>query len=158
MISFLIAAQRQSVRAKTWVSMFITLLGVTFLIATAVSALVTYIFAKPIANILGRIVADRISSAWVRYLYFAIFVVGISSGVRIYSLEQYVTPRPNDKQLQVVELTHDRWILEIYRTIIETLQGIAWLLLVFFVFALIAYVIVRAFEAKREGAGARHEP
>jgi hypothetical protein len=26
------------------------------------------------------------------------------------------------------------------------------------VFALIAYVIVRAFEAKREGADARHEP
>src|SRR5262249_44064076 len=113
---------------------------------------------KPIADILGRIVADRISSAWVRYLYFAIFVVGISSGVRIYSLEQYVMPRLNDKQPQVVELTHDRWILEIYRTIIETLQGIAWLLLVFFVFPLIAYLIARAFEPRRERVGARPEP
>lgn len=34
-------------------------------------------------------------------------------------------------------------MLEIYRTVIEALQSIAWMLLVFFVFALIAYVIVR---------------
>jgi len=31
----------------------------------------------------------------------------------------------------------------------ETLQGIAWLLLVFFIFALIAYVIVRIFESRK---------
>ena len=47
-------------------------------------------------------------------------------------------------------VTRDRWILEVYRTVIGTLQGLAWMLLVFFVFALIAYVIVRASEAKRK--------
>jgi hypothetical protein len=36
------------------------------------------------------------------------------------------------------------------RTVIETLQGIAWMLLVFFVFALVVYIIVRAFELKRQ--------
>jgi hypothetical protein len=40
-------------------------------------------------------------------------------------------------------------VLEIYRTLIGTLQGNAWLLLVFFVAALIAYVIVRGFELRR---------
>jgi hypothetical protein len=44
--------------------------------------------------------------------------------------------------------------LEVYRTIIESLQGIAWLLLVFFVIALLAYVIVRIFEMKRGKAAA----
>ena len=43
----------------------------------------------------------------------------------------------------------ERWILEVYRTIIESLQGIAWMLLVFFVAALIAYVVVRLGELKR---------
>jgi hypothetical protein len=58
--------------------------------------------------------------------------------------------RPLDSREQILQLTQDRWVLEIYRTIIETLQGIAWLLLVFFVFALIAYVIVRVFELKQK--------
>ncbi len=47
-------------------------------------------------------------------------------------------------------LSFDRWIFELYRAAIETLQGIAWMLLVFFAFALIAYVIVRLGEARKE--------
>jgi hypothetical protein len=47
-------------------------------------------------------------------------------------------------------LSFDRWIFELYRAAIETLQGIAWMLLVFFVFALIAYVIVRIGEGRKE--------
>jgi len=39
-------------------------------------------------------------------------------------------------------------VLELYQTAIETLQGIAWMLLVFFMFALVAYVIVRIAETK----------
>jgi len=77
----------------------------------------------------------------------AIYVVGISSGVRIWSLENYITPRSNTTP---VELTRDRWVLEVYRTIIESLQGLAWVLLVFFVVALIAFVIVRAFELRHK--------
>jgi len=53
------------------------------------------------------------------------------------------------KDEAIIELTRDRWILALYRTIDGSLQGIAWLLLVFFIFALIAFVIVRAFELKK---------
>ena len=53
----------------------------------------------------------------------------------------------NDKKI-VIELTQERWVLEIYRTIIETLQGLAWMMLVFFMVSLIAYVIVRWSEVK----------
>jgi len=81
---------------------------------------------------------------------FAIYVVGVSKGVRVWELERYITPARFDEKARVLELTQERWVLEIYRTIIETLQGIAWLLLVFFVFALIAYVIVRVFELKHK--------
>lgn len=127
--------------------MFITLLIVTFAIAFVVSSLVVLMFNKSLNSILGRIISDKISSAWSKYLKFAIYVTGISSGVRIYSLEKYIT-RPEFKGSEIVILNAERWVLEVYRTIIGTLQGVAWMLLVFFIFALIAYVITRAFELK----------
>ncbi|PKN51191.1 MAG: hypothetical protein CVU55_13760 [Deltaproteobacteria bacterium HGW-Deltaproteobacteria-13] len=129
--------------------MFIALLGVTFLVSLIVSFIVIKSFSTPLDNILKRIIADEISGAWLKYLKFAIIVVGVSSGVRIHQLEKYITPWIGDEKQRVVELTGNRWILELYRTVIETLQGIAWLLLVFFVIALIAYVIVRLAETRR---------
>jgi len=128
--------------------MFVTLLVVTFAISLLVSFLVIQIFKRAIAGILDRIVAEEISSAWLRYLMFALYVVGISGGVRVWDLEKYITPRP--EEAEAIVLNADRWILEVYRTAIGTLQGIAWMLLVFFVFALIAYVLVRGLEGRRE--------
>ena len=132
--------------------MFITLLIVTFVIAFVVSSIVVLVFNKPLDKILARIISDEISKAWLKYLKFAIYVTGISSGVRINDIEKYIT-RPMLEHAEIVQLTAERWILEVYRTVIGTLQGIAWMLLVFFVFALIAYVIVRAFELKKARTG-----
>ncbi len=131
--------------------MFITLLIVTFVIAFVVSSIVVLVFGRPVNNILTRIIADKISSAWSRYLKFAIYITGISSGVRIWELEKYIT-KPRYEGSEIVRLNAERWVLEVYRTVIGTLQGVAWMLLVFFVFALIAYVIVRAFELKKSKA------
>lgn len=131
--------------------MFIALLGVTFLVSLFVSFIVIRSFSNPLDGILKRIIADEISGAWLKYLKFAIIVVGVSSGVRIRQLEKYITPWRGDEDQRVVELTGNHWILELYRTVIETLQGIAWLLLVFFVIALIAYVIVKFTETRRTG-------
>ncbi|WP_423679518.1 MULTISPECIES: hypothetical protein [unclassified Undibacterium] len=132
--------------------MFLTLLLVTFAVAVAVALLVSRMFTQPIDMILKRIIADAISAAWLKYMKFAILVVGISSGVRIYELEKYIVPARFDKENKLLELTSERWILEIYRTIIATLQGIAWMLLLFFVCALIAYVVVRVAEMRRRQA------
>ncbi len=114
--------------------MFLTLLLVTFVVSVVVSIIVARMFAGPID---------------LRYMKFAILVVGVSAGVRVYELEKYISPARFDKEAKILELTQDRWILELYRTVIEALQGIAWLLLVFFVVALVAYVIVRIAEMKR---------
>jgi hypothetical protein len=138
--------------------MFPTLLLVTFVVALAVSTGMALVFARPIKGILNRLIADEIGVAWFRYLNFAILVVGVSAGVRIYALEKYITPLPGDKDAKIIELTSDRWVLELYRTVIETLQGIAWLLLVFFAFALIAYAIVRSGELKRGSANSTPKP
>ncbi|MGH8666268.1 MAG: hypothetical protein ACREUX_18560 [Burkholderiales bacterium] len=129
--------------------MFLLLLLVTLLVALAVSLIVVWMFARPVDSILKRIISDDISSAWLRYLKFAMMVVGVSAGVRIYEIEKYITPQRGDKEARILDLTSERWILELYRTVIEALQGIAWMLLVFFVFALIAYVIVRFTEMRR---------
>jgi hypothetical protein len=133
--------------------MFITLLVTTFVIAFIVSTIVVLLFARPINKILDRIISDQISRAWSKYLKFAIYVTGISSGVRIWNLEQYIT-KPHYEGSEIVQLTGERWVFEVYRAIIGTLQGDAWMLLVFFIFALVAYVIVRAFEMKHKAKDA----
>jgi len=127
--------------------MFMTLLAVTFVTSLLICFLITLVFSKSIREILGRIVGDEIGHTWARYIKFAIYVVGVSGGVRIHSLEQYITPRP--KEEEPIMLNLDRWVLELYRTIIGSLQAIAWMLLVFFVFSLIAFAIVRIFETTR---------
>ncbi len=126
--------------------MVVTLLVSTFVIAFAVASLVVFIFTKPIDGILKRVVPADISYAWARYLRFAIYVVGIGGGVRTFALEKYMTLQ--DPYKEIVPLTSDRWLLEIYETVIGTLQSVAMVLLVFFVFALIAVVLVRIFETR----------
>lgn len=127
--------------------MFFTLLIITFLIALAVSYGVVRLFDRPIASILHRIVEEELGGAWQRYIKFAAYVVGISSGVRIHQLERYISAPQKDAEILL--LTSERWTLEVYRTIIETLQGIAWMLLVVFVVALVAYVFAKGFELKQ---------
>lgn len=130
--------------------MFLVLLALTLGVALATSALVVFFFNRPIRQILDRIIGESIAAGWHRFLLFAIFVVGVSSGVQIWKLEQYVHPErfgPEGAE-RVLPLDAPSIGLEIYRTIIQTLQGVAWALLVFFVVALIAFAIVRRGEAK----------
>ena len=127
--------------------MFLALLVITFVIATIVSFGVVIAFRKPIKLIFDRIIQDKISDVWKKYIPFAALVVGISGGVRINQLERYISAQHKDKEILV--LNPERWTLEIYRTIIETLQSLAWMYLVVFIVALIAYVLVRGFELRR---------
>ncbi len=124
--------------------MFIGLLVATFAVSLAVCFIVVRLFRNPVESILARIVEEGLAYAWTRYLTFAILVTGLSGGVRIWDLEKYISPQPD----MVLELNGARWVLEVYRTVIGTLQSIAWMLLVFFIFALIAYVITRGMEMR----------
>jgi|SRR5690349_4360931 hypothetical protein len=131
--------------------MFLLLLFATFAVAFGVSFAVMWLFTKPIDSVLQRIIADEISAAWSKYMKFAILVVGVSTGVPVHDLERYVSATLGGREVQsAASLGFDRWIFELYRAAIETLQGIAWMLLVFFVFALIAFVIVRIGEMRSE--------
>jgi hypothetical protein len=124
----------------------ITLLAVTFVISLAVSLLIAALFRAPVRAIMRRIVADELGEAWVRYLTLAVVVIGVSGGVQVWNLEKYLNPAKDQAPLV---LNGDRWVLEIYRTVIGTAQAVTWMLLVFFVFALIAFVLVRNAERRQ---------
>jgi len=126
---------------------FLLLLIVTLLIAVSVSAIVIFFFRKPIDKIFSRIIGEDIAVAWRKFLMFALFVVGVSSGVNIWKLERFITPV--ETGVEKITLTAEYWGLEIYRTIIQTLGGMAWALLVFFVIALIAFVMVKRRETAK---------
>ena len=128
--------------------MFITLLIVNLVVAFLVSLTIAKFFQKPVNKILQRLVGEEIYLTWSRYILFAIYVVGISGGVRIWDLEKYITPQTQGGM--VIQLTSERWVLEIYRTIVGALQSDAWMLLVFFIFALLAFVIVKGLELRKQ--------
>lgn len=77
------------------------------------------------------------------------------TAVRLYELERYITPQQID--IGILTLSGERWILEIYRTLIASLQSIAWMYLLVFIVALIAYVLVRGFALKRGVAAVTKE-
>lgn len=129
--------------------MFVSLLAVTFVVSIVVCYILARVFRAPINRILQRLITEEIYRAWSRYLTFALYVVGISGGVQVWKLERYVMAEKADEV--VLELSPERWVLEVYRTVIGTMQSVAWMLLVFFLFALIAYVIVKGRELKRSG-------
>jgi hypothetical protein len=124
--------------------MFVLLLVVTFSLATAASYVVTRMFDKPLAGIIARLIPDELSVAWHRYVLFGLYLIGVNGGVRIWEFQKYVLPIGAARDTLI--LTPDRWALEVYRTLMGTLQSTAQVLLLLFICALIGYVIVRARE------------
>jgi hypothetical protein len=123
--------------------MFVALLVASFVLALVMSATVAWLFAKPIDGILHRFLGDRISATLSKYLRFATVVVGISAGTRVRPLEEYIAAPSYNKADLRAALTQEFWALELYRTFVATLQGIALMFFVVAVVAIIALVIVR---------------
>lgn len=126
---------------------FLTLLIALLAIASVIAWLVTLFFRKPIDSIFNRVIGESIATAWRKFITFALFVVGISSGVDVWKLERFI--QPVSENAPKVELTPEYWGLEIYHTIIGTLGGMAWALLLLFLAMLIAFLIVRRQDSRR---------
>ncbi|POZ63292.1 hypothetical protein [Chromobacterium alticapitis] len=121
----------------------------TILAVAAVAAIAAARFFDPaVAKILGRAIGEELAFAWRKYVFFAIVVSGISGGVRPWSLERYLAPAPGKGSTQLA-LGGERWMLELFQAFISTLQSIAWVVLLFFLCAMLAYVIMRAVEFRR---------
>ena len=129
--------------------MFYFLILGNFVLVMCVSLLVMKVFSKSVDRILQRIIKDDISLEWSKYIKFSALVVGISSGMPTYSLSQYL-PNENVEKFKPLVLTSERMVLEIYQTVIETLQGMAYAYCLFFVIALLAYVVIKRGEHKNQ--------
>ena len=135
--------------------MFFLLLFVTLGVSVATAGTVVRFFRQPIRQILERVVGPTLAPGWQRFLTFSLFVVGVSSGVQMWKLEQYLQPRMRAANgPAVLPLDAASLALEVYRAAIQSMQGMAWALLVFFVMALIAVAVIRWAEL-RSGATAQ---
>lgn len=134
--------------------MFYALFGLSLLIATAVAVASAKFFDPAVGKILTRTMGQELSDAWRKYVMFAIVVSGVSGGVRPWALEQYL-PSGGSKGNSTLQLTGERWTLELYSTFIDTLRSIAWVMLLFFLFAMVAYLVKRAVDVRRGEAAKR---
>ncbi len=122
--------------------MFTILLIINFLIAILICWGITKIFDPSISGIIKRIIPEDINAGWILFMKLAIFLIGLTGGVNIFRLETILR---GDSYLAINNI-----IMEIYRTIFDTLISITWLLLVFFISALIAYLFVKNTETKKK--------
>lgn len=129
---------------------FLSLLVVVFLLSTVLSILVAWAFLPAVRRILHRIIGDEVYTAWVRYIMFALVVLGISGGTRLWQLQRYLPAGAGPEGPPPLELTRDRWILELVQTVLSCLSSVAWGLLVFFLVALAAFAVVRLAETRTE--------
>jgi hypothetical protein len=125
---------------------FLQLLAVALAVSMLASSAVVLLFDHPIRAICRQVVGETLSVAWHRFLRFALFVTGVSSGISTWTLEKYITA--GGKDADIVALNADRWIFEIYRSLVSTLQGTACALFTFFLVALVAHVILRRAQLK----------
>ncbi len=133
--------------------MFLLLMLVSLTVAILTTALVIVLFRGPIAGILGRIVAEPVAAAWRRYLSFALLVVGISSGVSMWTLERHfegparpdavTAPGAVAAAFGPTTLSTEAWVFEVYRTVLGSLRGLSGALLLFFGIALVVSGIQR---------------
>lgn len=119
--------------------MFITLLLSNFCISLMICLVTALLFSGLVGRYLKGSFGEDSSALWVRYLVFLIYIIGVSVGTRIWEIERYAArPEVGGK---TIELTHDLMALEIYKTLLATLQIDAVLLFTFLLVAWIALVM-----------------
>ena len=127
------------------------------MLALALSVTIAWISREAIDVILRRFVVDPVVRAgFEKYIRFAIVVVGISGGTRVKPLQEYISAADYNKPALLAALTQEFWALELYRTVIGALEGVAGLLLVCIFLALIAPLVLRML--KIEPARISNEP
>ncbi|HEX4545445.1 MAG TPA: hypothetical protein VH110_03710 [Candidatus Acidoferrum sp.] len=124
--------------------MFLALFAVSFALALALSFTVAWVSKDAIETVLRRFVLDPVvRAAFSKYLRFAMVVVGISMGTRVSPLEEYMAASYSGKVSMLAAVNQEYWVMEIYHTLLGTLEGLVWLLLSALILALMAPAILR---------------
>jgi hypothetical protein len=121
--------------------MFQLLLAVLIIVSLVVAAVVVRIFDSSVRAVYRTLASNDFANACARYVMFAAFVVGLSTGARTYRLDRFIHADHQGAELRTLDA--DAWTLEIWTTIDSALQNLAWVYLWVFHLALIAYVLLR---------------
>ena len=127
-----------------------------FIVSIVVAAIVSFgvmvVFARLISTIFADIFQDkfRINIAFIKYVKYATFLVGVSRGAIAHQLQLDVWSQYDTIKEFAPNLDFDRvaWLTATYATIIETLRALAYMYSALFIIILIAYVIVTAREKR----------
>ena len=131
-------------------------LELSFIVSVVVAAVVSFgvmmVFARLISAIFGDIFQEkfRINNAFIKYVKYATFLVGVSRGAIAHQLQFDVWSHYETIKEMAPNLDFDRvaWLTATYVTIIETLRALAYMYSALFLITLIAYVIVTAREKR----------
>jgi len=116
---------------------------VSVLVALGVSVGVARLAKDVIEAVLNRFMSNQLCVAALKYLRFAIIVVGVSSGSRVRLLDDYLGAPAWNRAALTEQLTPEVCVATVYHTVLDSLMGIAWLFFVIAFIALVALFIIR---------------
>ncbi len=112
------------------------------LLALGVSYGVARLASEVIDAVLQRFVSRQVGEAFTKYLGFAIVVVGIASRSRVRLLEDFMGAPAYNRDTLNAQLTQELWVVAMYHTIVDSLEGIAWLFVIVGLILLAALIII----------------
>ena len=121
------------------IAIFLTSVVLAFGVAYGVARLARDV----IEALLQRFISQELSEAVTRYLGFAIMVVGVASGSRVRLLEDFIGAPAYNREALNAQLTQEVWVAAMYHTVVESLEGIAWLFILLAIILLAALFIIR---------------
>lgn len=114
--------------------MFVTLLLANLAASLLVCLAAVLIFRLPLAKVLKDRFSEDAAAVWMKFILFTVFVIGISVGTRIWEIERYAEPQRS------VTISQNLLALEVYKTVIATMQVSAVLLFVLLTVVGLAYL------------------
>ena len=123
--------------------MFIALFAASFVLALLLSATLAWLSREAMDAILRRFVVDPVvRGGFEKYIRF---------------LQEYISAADWNKPALQAALTQEFWTLELYRTVMGTLEGVAGLLLLCIFLALIAPAVLRMLKVEPPKNLGQHE-
>jgi hypothetical protein len=121
--------------------MFQSLLLVKIVVSLLVCFITVTALNGPIEDLAIRALTQEFWNAWKTLIYLSVYVVGLSRGVLVSELSHYARPAAKSKKGHSEEMTTDEWILEVTKTVLESLKAVALILLVFLAVASLILLI-----------------
>lgn len=125
--------------------MFYSLLLSSLVTSIILSLIVVSLFKKSVESMLSKVIEVDIYSEWSKYISFVMYVVGITSGIKISELQKFTE---NTSFLNPDYFNFEKVALNVFLSAKETAQSLAWLLFVFYMVVLISLVIIKIFSKK----------